>query len=90
MTLMHQVDTLQAKDVACEGARSGLRAARAAMLTVEQSITIYAQRKEYLKLKDAAEASDLANRVSSLVEIASLVHDRDVVCTSSGGATCSV
>ena len=50
--------------MASEGARSGLRAAKAAMLTVEQSITIYAQRKEYLKLKDAAEASDLANRVS--------------------------
>ena len=66
MALTHQVSTsaLQAKDVAFEGARSGLRAAKAAMLTVEQSITIYAQRKEYLKLKDAAEASDLANRVS--------------------------
>lgn len=73
--------------MAFEGARSGLRAAKAAMLTVEQSITIYAQRKEYLKLKDAAEASDLANRVSILVES----QDRcmtEIRSSSSGGATC--
>ena len=55
------------------------------MLTVEQSITIYAQRKEYLKLKDAAEASDLANRVSSPVERRDWCMTA-TRCTSSGGA----
>jgi hypothetical protein len=54
---------LQAKDVAYDAAKAEARAASAALRAVEQGIALYAERREYLKLKDIAEASDVAGKV---------------------------
>ncbi len=56
---------LQAKDVAYDAAKAEARAASAALRAVEQGIALYAERREYLKLKDIAEASDVAGKVCS-------------------------
>ncbi len=54
---------LQAKEVAGEAAKAEARAAAAALRAVEAGIAIYAERRDYLKLKDIAEASDVAGKV---------------------------
>ena len=53
----------QAKDSALAAARAEAAAANNALKTVETGINYYAMRKEYLKLKDIAEASDVAGKV---------------------------
>ena len=55
----------QAKDSALAAARAEAAAANNALKTVETGINYYAMRKEYLKLKDIAEASDVAGKVRS-------------------------
>ena len=53
----------QAKQVAGESAAAEARAAGAALRAVEAGIALYAERRDYLKLKDIAEASDVAGKV---------------------------
>ena len=53
----------QAKEVAAESAAAEARAAAAALRAVEAGIALYAERRDYLKLKDIAEASDVAGKV---------------------------
>lgn len=57
---------LQAKQVAGESAAAEARAAGAALRAVEAGIQLYAERRDYLKLKDIAEASDVAGKVCIL------------------------
>ena len=57
---------LQAKEVAGEAAKAEARAAAAALRAVEAGIAIYAERRDYLKLKDIAEASDVAGKVGQV------------------------
>lgn len=54
---------LQARESALAAARAEAAAASNALKTVETGINYYAARKEYLKLKDIAEASDVAGKV---------------------------
>ena len=56
----------QAKQVASESAAAEARAAGAALRAVEAGIALYAERRDYLKLKDIAEASDVAGKVPML------------------------
>jgi hypothetical protein len=58
---------LQAKQSAYEAAKAGAKAAKAALEAVEHNVNVYVQRKDYLKLKDIAEASDIAGKVCLLV-----------------------
>eukprot|EP00884_Botryococcus_braunii_P008997 jgi/Botrbrau1/18099/Bobra.0687s0001.1 len=51
-----------AKEAAYDAAKAEARAASAALRAVEQGIAWYAERREYLKLKDIAEASDVAGK----------------------------
>ena len=53
----------QAKEVAAESAAAEARAAAGALRAVEAGIALYAERRDYLKLKDIAEASDVAGKV---------------------------
>lgn len=53
----------QARRAAQTAAEAEGRASNAALLAVEQCIAKYADRKQYLKLKDIAEASDIAAKV---------------------------
>ncbi len=53
----------QAKQVAGESAAAEARAAGAALRAVEAGIALYAEKRDYLKLKDIAEASDVAGKV---------------------------
>ena len=57
---------MQAKQVAGESAAAEARAAGAALRAVEAGIQLYAERRDYLKLKDIAEASDVAGKVCIL------------------------
>ena len=57
---------LQARESALAAARAEAAAASNALKTVETGINYYAARKEYLKLKDIAEASDVAGKVRTL------------------------
>ncbi len=54
---------LQARESALAAARAEAAAASNALKTVETGINYYAARKEYIKLKDIAEASDVAGKV---------------------------
>jgi len=54
----------QAKEVAGEAAKAEARAAASALRAVEAGIAVYAERRDYLKLKDIAEASDVAGKVA--------------------------
>jgi hypothetical protein len=54
---------LQARESALAAARGEAAAAGNALKTVETGINYYAARKEYIKLKDIAEASDVAGKV---------------------------
>lgn len=65
----------QAKQVAGESAAAEARAAGAALRAVEAGIALYAERRDYLKLKDIAEASDVAGKVPML-------PDTDALCLS--------
>ena len=56
-------DCRQARESALAAARAEAAAAGNALKTVETGIAYYAQRKEYMKLKDIAEASDVAGKV---------------------------
>lgn len=56
---------MQAKEVASDAAKAEARAAVAALRAVEAGIAVYAERRDYLKLKDIAEASDVAGKVCS-------------------------
>lgn len=58
-----RIKRAQAKDSALAAARAEAAAANNALKTVETGINYYAMRKEYLKLKDIAEASDVAGKV---------------------------
>ena len=58
--------TLQAKEVAAESAAAEARAAAAALRAVEAGIALYAEKRDYLKLKDIAEASDVAGKVRTV------------------------
>ena len=49
--------------MAGESAAAEARAAGAALRAVEAGIALYAERRDYLKLKDIAEASDVAGKV---------------------------
>ena len=49
--------------MAGESAAAEARAAGAALVAVEAGIALYAERRDYLKLKDIAEASDVAGKV---------------------------
>ncbi|CAL8461977.1 g1508 [Coccomyxa elongata] len=51
-----------AKEVAAESAAAEARAAAAALRAVEAGIALYAEKRDYLKLKDIAEASDVAGK----------------------------
>ncbi|KAK9825657.1 hypothetical protein WJX81_006313 [Elliptochloris bilobata] len=51
-----------AKEVASDAAKAEARAAAAALRAVEAGIAVYAERRDYLKLKDIAEASDVAGK----------------------------
>ncbi|CAL5222727.1 g5133 [Coccomyxa viridis] len=51
-----------AKQVAGESAAAEARAAGAALRAVEAGIALYAEKRDYLKLKDIAEASDVAGK----------------------------
>lgn len=53
----------QARESALAAARAEAAAASNALKTVETGINYYAARKEYIKLKDIAEASDVAGKV---------------------------
>jgi uncharacterized protein YciI len=55
----------QAKEVAGEAAKAEARAAASALRAVEAGIAVYAERRDYLKLKDIAEASDVAGKVTA-------------------------
>lgn len=52
--------------MAGESAAAEARAAGAALRAVEAGIALYAERRDYLKLKDIAEASDVAGKVRTL------------------------
>lgn len=56
----------QAREVAAESAKAEQRAAAAALRAVEAGIALYAEKRDYLKLKDIAEASDVAGKVRHL------------------------
>ena len=66
----------QARESALAAARAEAAAASNALKTVETGIAYYAARKEYMKLKDIAEASDVAGkaRLSSLIPPIALLH----------------
>ena len=49
--------------MASDAAKAEARAAVAALRAVEAGIAVYAERRDYLKLKDIAEASDVAGKV---------------------------
>ena len=66
LQLRHVLCLLQAKQVAGESAAAEARAAGAALRAVEAGIALYAERRDYLKLKDIAEASDVAGKVRVL------------------------
>ncbi len=51
--------------MAAESAAAEARAAAAALRAVEAGIALYAEKRDYLKLKDIAEASDVAGKVRS-------------------------
>jgi hypothetical protein len=51
-----------ARDYAADASRAEARAASAALRAVEQGIALYAERRDYLKLKEIAEASDVAGK----------------------------
>ena len=51
-----------ARACAADAARAEARAAAAALRAVEQGIALYAERRDYLKLKEIAEASDVAGK----------------------------
>ena len=51
-----------ARAAACDASRAEARAASAALRAVEQGIALYAERRDYLKLKEIAEASDVAGK----------------------------
>jgi len=51
-----------ARAAACDASRAEARAAAAALRAVEQGIALYAERRDYLKLKEIAEASDVAGK----------------------------
>ncbi len=53
----------QAREVAAESAKAEQRAAAAALRAVEAGIALYAEKRDYIKLKDIAEASDVAGKV---------------------------
>jgi hypothetical protein len=57
----------QARESALAAARAEAAAASNALKTVETGIAYYAARKEYMKLKDIAEASDVAGKVCSRI-----------------------
>ena len=54
---------MQARESALAASRAEAAAASNALKTVETGINYYAARKEYIKLKDIAEASDVAGKV---------------------------
>ena len=51
-----------ARACAADASRAEARAASAALRAVEQGIALYAERRDYLKLKEIAEASDVAGK----------------------------
>ena len=51
-----------ARACAADASRAEARAAAAALRAVEQGIALYAERRDYLKLKEIAEASDVAGK----------------------------
>ena len=55
--------------MAGESAAAEARAAGAALVAVEAGIALYAERRDYLKLKDIAEASDVAGKVCPTLEV---------------------
>ena len=55
---------VQAKTLAVEAAKMQMRAASASLKAVEEGITLHAQNRDYGKLKEIAEASGLAAKVS--------------------------
>ncbi len=59
----------QAKESAYDAAKAGASAAQAALESVEHNVSVYVERKDYLKLKDIAEASDIEGKVSLQVLI---------------------
>ena len=67
---------MQAKEVAAESAAAEARAAAAALRAVEAGIALYAEKRDYLKLKDIAEASDVAGKVRTIAHSFSFAHYR--------------
>ena len=55
--------------MASESAAAEARAAGAALVAVEAGIALYAERRDYLKLKDIAEASDVAGKVCPALKV---------------------
>ncbi len=64
---------VQARESALAAAHAEAAAASNALKTVETGINYYAARKEYIKLKDIAEASDVAGKVCKS-QVPSLVY----------------
>ena len=63
--LVKGICIVQAIESALAAARAEAAAASNALKTVETGINYYAARKEYIKLKDIAEASDVAGKVNT-------------------------
>lgn len=75
LTWIH-LSGMQAKEVAAESAAAEARAAAAALRAVEAGIALYAEKRDYLKLKDIAEASDVAGKVRAIAHSFSFAHCR--------------
>jgi hypothetical protein len=71
-----RISGMQAKEVAAESAAAEARAAAAALRAVEAGIALYAEKRDYLKLKDIAEASDVAGKVRAIARSFSCVNCR--------------
>jgi hypothetical protein len=54
----------QAKALAIQAAKSQMRAANASLRAVEEGIQLHANNRDYAKLKEIAEASGLAAKVT--------------------------
>ena len=69
-------------------ARAEAAAASNALKTVETGINYYAARKEYIKLKDIAEASDVAGKVCCCLRHLACQHSQaaHILQTQASGA----
>ena len=56
----------QARSAAAKAARAAAAAAGASMAAVEGNVTLYVAKRDYLRLKEMAEASDIAGKVQAL------------------------